>query len=174
VSGSAKRLTLMRHADTRWKDPGVSDLERPLTRRGSAAAETMARRLIDLQLVPELMLASPARRTQQTAEILAREFALPARRVVREEALYLASAADLLRVAQATGPRVHHLLIVAHNPGVSELMGLLVPDEADDGLAAGAVCSIGFEAPEWQGLCAASVREVRRDAPPSRLFGLFA
>ena len=30
-----KRLTLMRHADARWKDSGVSDLERPLNRRGA-------------------------------------------------------------------------------------------------------------------------------------------
>ena len=48
-----KRLTLMRHADARWQDAGLSDLERPLNRRGSAAAEAMARRLAELKLVPE-------------------------------------------------------------------------------------------------------------------------
>ena len=87
-----KRLTLMRHADARWKDPGVSDFERPLNRRGTTAAEAMARRLLELELVPDLLLASPARRTQQTAEIVARELSLPPRHVLREEALYLASA----------------------------------------------------------------------------------
>ena len=66
-----KRLTLMRHADARWQDAGLSDLERPLNRRGTAAAETMARRLLELALVPQLLLVSPARRTQQTGEILA-------------------------------------------------------------------------------------------------------
>jgi len=38
----------MRHADARWNDPAISDLERPLNRRGTAAAEVMARRLLDL------------------------------------------------------------------------------------------------------------------------------
>lgn len=66
-----KRLTLMRHADARWQDAGLSDLERPLNRRGTAAAEAMARRLLELALVPELLLVSPARRTQQTGEIVA-------------------------------------------------------------------------------------------------------
>ena len=45
-----KRLTLMRHADARWKDAGISDLERPLNRRGTTAAEAMARRLLELEL----------------------------------------------------------------------------------------------------------------------------
>ena len=122
-----KRLTLMRHADARWNDPAISDLERPLNRRGIGAAQAMARRLLELQLIPDLLLTSPARRTQQTADIVARELSLPARRVRHEEALYLASAADMLKLVQATGPRVAHLLVVAHNPGVSELVQLLLP-----------------------------------------------
>ena len=77
-----KRLTLMRHAEARWKDAGLSDLERPLNRRGTAAAEAMARRLLELQLLPDLLLVSPAVRTRQTADIVARELSLPARRVL--------------------------------------------------------------------------------------------
>src|SRR5256885_11301651 len=107
-----KRLTLMRHADARWNDPAITDLERPLNRRGTAAAEVMARRLLDLELIPDLLLASPARRTHQTADIVARELSLPAGRVRREEALYLASASDMLKLVYGTGPRVAHLLLV--------------------------------------------------------------
>jgi len=65
-----KRLTLMRHADARWNDPAISDLERPLNRRGIGAAQAMARRLLELQLIPDLLLTSPARRAQQTADIV--------------------------------------------------------------------------------------------------------
>ena len=96
-----KRLTLMRHAEARWKDADLSDLERPLNRRGNAAAESMARRLLELQLVPDLLLVSPARRTRQTAEILARELSIPARRVLHEDALYLASAATRLATSSS-------------------------------------------------------------------------
>jgi phosphohistidine phosphatase len=168
-----KRLTLMRHGDARWQDAGLSDLERPLNRRGTAAAEAMARRLFELELVPDLLLASPARRTRQTAEIVARELSIPARRLVQEEALYLASAADMLKLVHATGPRVAHLLVVAHNPGVSELVELLVPQHGGGGLATAAVCSIAFDAPEWTAIGTAAVTEVQREAPARRLFGLF-
>ena len=45
--------------------------------RHRAPPRAMARRLLELELVPDLVLVSPARRTQQTAEIVARELALP-------------------------------------------------------------------------------------------------
>ena len=168
-----KRLTLMRHADARWNDPAISDLERPLNRRGIGAAQAMARRLRELELIPDLLLTSPARRTQQTADIVARELSLPARRVRREEALYLASAADMLKLVHATGPRVAHLLVVAHNPGVSELVQLLLPQRGTVGMATAAVCSMSFEVPAWNAIAAGAVREVRCENPPKGLFGLF-
>ena len=71
-----KRLTLMRHADAQWKDPEVADFARPLNRRGHSEAVSMARRLIELALVPDLIITSSARRTAQTAEIIAHELSL--------------------------------------------------------------------------------------------------
>jgi phosphohistidine phosphatase len=164
----------MRHADARWKDAGLSDLERPLNRRGLAAAEAIARRLLELELVPELLLASPARRAQQTAEIVARELSVPARRVVREERLYLASATDILDVVRNTGPRVAHLLLIGHNPGVSELANLLVPEGERGSLGTAALCSIGYECADWSGVGDTAAREVTRESPPGGFFGLFS
>ena len=168
-----KRLTLMRHGDARWQDVTLSDMERPLNRRGVSAAESMARRLQELELVPDLVLTSPARRTKQTAEIVARELSLPARRVLSEDALYLASAADMLKTVQASGPRVAHLLVVAHNPGVSELVRQLVPEGGGGGLGTAALCSIAFEVAHWSAISAASVKDVQREEPSRGLFGLF-
>ncbi len=169
-----KRLTLMRHADARWNDSGVSDFERPLNRRGTADAQGMARRLVEGALVPELILASPARRTQQTAEILARQMAAAPPRVLTEEALYLAGAPDMLKMAQATGPRIAHLMVIAHNPGISELVRLLLPEEPSTELAAAGWCSISFDCGDWEDLSALKVRDYMREAPSSGLFGLFA
>jgi phosphohistidine phosphatase len=169
-----KRLTLMRHGDARWKDARLSDLERPLNRRGTVAAETIARRLLELELVPDLVLVSPARRAQQTAEVVARELSIPPRRVVVEEKLYLATAGDLLQVVHSAGPRIAHLMVIGHNPGVSELMQLLVPRGGGSGLATAAVCSIGFGCGSWDGIGPSTVTGVQREVPPKRLFGLFS
>ena len=170
-----KRLTLMRHADARWQDPGLSDLERPLNRRGTAAAEALARRLAELERVHKTLLASEKMVSiGKLAATVAHEINNPlfgiltyARLVMREEALYLASAADLLKVVHATGPRVKHLLVVAHNPGVSELVQQLVPEAEASGLATAALCSIAFETAHWTAVGVAAVKDVLREAPPA-------
>lgn len=168
-----RRLTLMRHAEARYKDPDVADFARPLNRRGIAGAEAMARRLRELGFIPDRVLTSPARRTEQTADVIAAELALPQRHVLLEEGLYLASAADLLKIVQGTGPRITHLMIVAHNPGVSELAQLLAPEPEPRGLANAGVCSIAFETNEWPAVGQVTVSGVCREAPAPRLFGFF-
>jgi phosphohistidine phosphatase len=170
---SMKRLTLMRHGEARWKDPRTEDFARALSRRGVAGAQAMAVRLRELGLLPDRLLTSPARRTEQTAEIVAQQLALPARHVLREEGLYLASAVELLKIVQGTGPRITHLMIVAHNPGVSELAQVLAPEEAATQLAAAGLCSIAFETGDWQAIGRAAVSGVSRETPTLRLFGLF-
>ncbi len=162
----------MRHADARWKNPGTDDFARPLNRRGLSGAEAMARRLLELELVPDRLLASTARRAEQTADIVARELSLSVRHVQREEGLYLASAADMLRLIQDTGPRIAHLMVIGHNPGASDLIHLLVPRGGISTLTTAAVCSIVFEADDWRTIGPHAVKEVHHQAPPSRLFGL--
>ncbi|HEY8507157.1 MAG TPA: histidine phosphatase family protein, partial [Steroidobacteraceae bacterium] len=85
-----KRLTLVRHGNADWKDSSVADFDRTLNRRGTGESEAIARRLLEQDLMPDLLVASAARRTTQTAEVLAREFGMSTRRVHRDEQLYLA------------------------------------------------------------------------------------
>jgi len=167
-----KRLTLMRHADARWQDLKTDDFARPLNRRGLAGAEAMARRLLELELVPDRLLASTARRAEQTADIVARELSLSVRHVQREEALYLANAADMLRIIRETGPRIAHLMVIAHNPGTSDLIHVLVPKGGISTLTTAAVCSIVFETDDWRVIGPETVKEVHHQAPPPRFFGL--
>ncbi len=164
-----KRLTLMRHGNAKWKNPEVSDFERPLNRRGTGECEAMARRLIELALVPALIVASPSTRTRQSADIVARELGLSARHVRSEESLYLARAEDILKVVHATGPRVPHLLIVGHNPGISKAAtDLGVRYEGAD-METGAICSLSFDVRSWSAVVREALHDQRSEAPPARL-----
>src|ERR1700761_9215785 len=118
----------MRHANAQWNDREISDFERPLNRRGHSEAEAMARRMSELGLSPSLLLVSTARRALQTAEAVALELGVPARYISREESLYLAPAEEILRLVRATGPRIPHVMVVGHNPGISYLANLLAPN----------------------------------------------
>ena len=169
-----KRLTLMRHANAQWKDPQISDFDRPLNRRGISEAEAMSRRLMELNLIPTVLLTSSARRAQQTADIVARELHVAARNVRREESLYLAPASDILRVIQTTGPRIPHLMIVGHNPGITEVANLLAPALSNEGLATAAVCILTFDSRTWADVEAGNLRDSQSESPPTRLFALWA
>ena len=169
-----KRLTLMRHGDAQWKDPEVADFARPLNRRGNNEAEAIARRLTELQLIPDLIITSPARRAAQTAETVARELALLPRSLQYEEGLYLAGAEDILKLVRTIGPRVPHLMIVGHNPGISEAANILAPSAEMSGLATAAFCSITFDINLWPEIGPKVLRDSMIETPPSRLFSLFA
>jgi phosphohistidine phosphatase len=160
----------MRHGNANWKDPEVADFERPLNRRGSAETQAMARRLGELEFIPALLIASPAQRSRQTAEILMRELELAARQVRYEEGLYLAQADDILRFIHATGPRVSHLLIVGHNPGISRLAHQLGAACGANDLDTAAICSMTFDTRAWSGVTADTVRDALCETPPTRLF----
>ena len=168
-----KRLTLIRHANADWKDASVADFDRPLNKRGFSEAEAMGKLLLEQSLVPELLLASPARRAQQTADTIARKLELPMRRVKSAEHLYLARPDDILTLVRSTGPRVQHLAIVGHNPGISELARLLGPvDTAVTELATAAACTLTFAVRSWTGITPPATRATQFE-PPSKLFGLF-
>jgi phosphohistidine phosphatase len=168
------RLTLIRHGNAEWKDASIADFERPLNRRGMGEAEGIGKVLAEAQLVPELLLASTAKRTQQTAEILGRALGLVGRRVKLVEQLYLARSEVILSIVQGTGPKVHHLAIVGHNPGISELARSLAPAEAElSELSTASACTLTFDLKSWSGLEAPASQVTRYD-PPAKLFNLFS
>jgi phosphohistidine phosphatase len=169
-----KRLTLMRHANAQWKDPQITDFDRPLNRRGIAEAEAMGRRLLELQLVPDSLLSSNARRAEQTAEMIAREQGVSARNIRADETLYLAPADEILRIVRSTGPRIPHLLIVGHNPGISEVVHLLAPNRGIGNLTTAAACSFTFDTSSWAGVAAGNLLDSLAETPPVGLFALWA
>lgn len=169
-----KRLSLMRHADAQWKDAQLTDFDRPLNRRGNSEAEAIARRLVELHLVPTAVLASSAHRAQQTAAIVIRQLGLSSRSVRHQESLYLAPAEEILRIVRDMGPRIPHLMIVGHNPGISEAARLLAPNSDVPGLSTGALCSLTFNVGSWAQVGPDNLLNVLNEVPPPRLFALWA
>lgn len=67
-------LILWRHAEAGEPRDGQDDLDRPLTHKGERQAERMAAWLNRMLPASTRVLASPARRTQQTVAALERKF----------------------------------------------------------------------------------------------------
>lgn len=118
-----RTLTVLRHAKSDWPD-GVPDFERPLAERGRADAPAAGQWLLEHWPEHELVLCSPATRVKQTWELVAAE--LGEQPYVRnDQRIYDATAGDLLEVVRHLSPAAQSVLLVGHNPGLSDLVGVL-------------------------------------------------
>lgn len=115
------RLLLMRHAKSDWADPGLADADRPLNRRGRRDAPRIAEWLFESGNVPDVILCSSAKRTRETVDRMNEVWPDPVP-VYPARDLYLAAAETILRVIRSDGCDVARLMIVAHNPGLAELI----------------------------------------------------
>ena len=106
-----KRLTLVRHAKSDWKDASLKDFERPLSRRGLKEAPGMAERLAEQGVHVDLLITSSAVRAFETARFFAKALDYPLRQIKTEDRLYLARAAEILEVIRSVGSRVQHLML---------------------------------------------------------------
>ena len=122
------QFIIVRHAHAEWPNHRGTDFERPLTDRGLAEARATARAIAAAGHRPTLLLASPAHRSRQTAEILAEQFQLPAAAVRYVESLYNASAFTLETELRKVAAEDDLVVLVAHNPGVSNLARVLTND----------------------------------------------
>ena len=146
------RLTLVRHAKTESAHSGQEDWDRVLEPRGQLDAPEMGRRLKSRGLKPERILTSPAIRATSTASIFARELGVPATKILPDERLYLAGVKSLLTVVQELGGTTKHLMIVGHNPGLTEFADALSSERSIDNMPTCAVYTLEFDIKNWSEL----------------------
>ena len=144
-----KRLYLVRHAKSSWSNPHLKDFDRPLNDRGLRDAPVMANHLQQLDLIPDFILSSAANRAQTTARIMAEVLLGDSEQIVTDTELYAASAETLLNEIRVVDNQVQHLMLVAHNPTITELLDLLVDGAAQD-MPTCAVAVIGLDISDWR------------------------
>lgn len=173
-----KKLTLLRHAKSSWDDPVSRDFDRPLNVKGRRAARIMGRWLRENGFVFDDVVASPAVRVVETLDEAWEGYGRTYHPQY-DKRIYLASAAALLDVVQEL-PDVHdHVMMSGHNPGMEDLILLLVPDRAGDALRdaveekypTAAVAELEFDVDHWEDVKAGSARLTRfvrpRDVDPA-------
>jgi len=132
ASDTTRRLILLRHAKSDW--PDLPDRDRPLAKRGRRDAPRIGRWLHEHGYQPDVVVVSAATRTRQTWDLVAPELGgSPA--VHFEPRAYAASALTLLYLAQELPARYRTAMLIAHNPGLSELAASLAAPASttDDG-----------------------------------------
>ena len=147
-----KSVMLLRHGKSDWDASFGSDAERPLAKRGIAAARTMGRFLTEADHQPDLVVTSPAVRAATTAQLAheAGEWRCP---VEVDSRLYGASAPGVLETMSELPADVDRVLLVGHQP----TWGNLVPLMIGGGwvrFPTAAVACVDFGATAWTGVLA--------------------
>ena len=117
---ASRRLLVVRHAKSAWP-AGVPDRLRPLGPRGLRDAPRMGQRIRELVGTVDVVVVSPTQRTQETWALINEELAHTGD-VVTDPRVYDAWGAHMLDLVRDLPPDAHTVMILGHEPGVSELV----------------------------------------------------
>ena len=163
-----KQLYIIRHAKSSWDDPYLRDFDRPLNGRGKRNVPDMGKRLANLEVMPDLMISSPANRALTTAKGIAKAIGYDKSNIREAPDLYHASVQTIREVISQTTDEVNTLMIFGHNPGFTSFIGA-ASDFSIWNLPTCAICGIQFDFDSWSGILRSRGRKFYYDFPKSVL-----
>jgi phosphohistidine phosphatase len=114
----------MRHAKSSWKDYNLKDIERHLNKRGKKDALFMGQILADKELVPQMILCSPALRARLTAELVIEKSGYRGE-ITIIDTFYMAEPAVYAGALCSLPDDVERIMLIGHNPGMEGLLQIL-------------------------------------------------
>lgn len=146
-----KDLILLRHAKSSWDTPGLNDFDRPLNKKGLKNVPLIGSILKNKYgIKPDLIISSPALRAKQTTEIISQELEYPLEKIKYTQRLYSASFTEILSVLHSINEEYNCVILVGHNPALTEASNFLSEKYVDNIPTCGIVKS-SFKG-EWKEL----------------------
>ncbi|MFO7868144.1 MAG: histidine phosphatase family protein [Bacteroidales bacterium] len=161
-----KKLILMRHAKSDWKE-GVADHDRDLNQRGKRDIPLMTSVLIQKYPRPGIIVCSDAVRTVHTIEGIVK-LGYTGSQIVYSPALYLASIEDMQNEIVGVSDEYDTILICAHNPGISDYLNHLCPANEFQHLPVLGIALVVLNNEQWSEIFSAKGRLVRFDYPKKK------
>ena len=164
TSNNLKHLTLLRHAKSSWDNPDLNDFERPLNKRGQRDAPLMGSYLAGQGVSFDLFLVSPATRARMTAEAIAEQLTIDSECLTFNKKIYQATVGELVALLRTIAEDRQNVLLVGHNPGITDLANYLVDGRLENIPTCG-VFSVDLQVPSWQQLGRGAARLLFYDYP---------
>ncbi|MEJ5352628.1 MAG: histidine phosphatase family protein [Melioribacteraceae bacterium] len=156
-----KQLFLLRHAKSSWEDSSLSDIERPLNKRGKRDAPFMANLFKQKEISVDAIYSSHALRALKTAEIFSKELHIKKENIVIEEKIYEAGIKELCDIVNNIPETYSSVMIVGHNPGLTSFANFL-GNKFIDNIPTCGIVGIEFRLKKW--------KEIERDTGEIFLF----
>ncbi len=143
-----KTIYLVRHAKSSWQIPGLKDHERPLLEVGVERTGKITNYLIANGAKIDLIIASHAVRSWETALLIAQALGYPVKEIKEERKIYLGTDESLLDIVSGLPDDLESVMLVGHNPVISGFAQLLKA-RLDSDMPTSAVVCIGCETTKW-------------------------
>jgi phosphohistidine phosphatase len=146
-----KTIYLARHAQAARPDPCQSDFSRPLMKSGIESSMNVGNLLLEKGVKPSLIIASNAVRAKETARILARSLGYPESKIMFEPKIYHCSKDDLYDIISSLPDDLTSVMLVGHNPSMTEF-AILLQAGLQNELPVSGVVGISADTPFWHSL----------------------
>ena len=150
-----KTLYIIRHGKSSWDFPNLPDHERPLINRGVNKTKKVIAELIKHGASVDLIVSSPAKRAHETAKLIAAGLNYPIDNIQVIPELYNADTDNLLDMISAVDDTIDSVMIIGHNPTLTQFSNMFLDEMIDCLPTSGTVC-IAFETKNWTEIISAS------------------
>lgn len=159
-------LLLVRHAMANEKEGDQKDIDRTLNNNGLRDATRIGQELKKKEVVPDIIISSPAVRARATAELIAEKCGYSIDKIHINDEVYNAPVRVLLQTINRCKEEWNIVLIVAHNPGVSYVAEYITGDEIGS-VPPGTMLHLDFEVAKWEEISAGSGSVTEKIYPES-------
>jgi len=144
-----KTLILVRHAKSSWKDTTLNDIQRPLNKRGNKDASKMGKHMAEHKILPEVIFSSPGLRALTTARLISVRIGIQPNDIIIDEKIYTFDSESLLNVIKSLKNKYERVMIVGHNPAITEVVNYLCGSKIDNVPTCG-VAVLRFPMNSWK------------------------
>ena len=159
-----KTLILVRHAKSSWSDSTLNDIQRPLNKRGNKDAPKMGDHMAKQRILPEVIYSSSGLRALTTARLISVKIGIKPSEIIVDDDIYTFSSEELLNAIKSISDSYNKVMIVGHNPAITDLTNFLSGSDIDNIPTCG-IAVLEFAKDSWNKVERKSAKLVSFDYP---------
>ena len=144
-----KRLIIVRHSKSSWKDLSLTDFRRPLNNRGKSDGPIMSRYLSSKINKIDFLHSSSSVRTFETSKFFISKIEF--KNIKYDDNLYHCSAQSIIGLIKNYPDQYKTVMIIAHNPGLTNLINMITHITLDN-LPTTGIANIDFDCDYWNNI----------------------
>ena len=141
-----KKLIIVRHSKSSWKDLSLDDFNRPLNKRGKEDGPIISNYLSKKTNFIDFLHSSSSVRTFETSKFFTERIKFG--KVKYDDSLYHSSSGSILNLIKNYSNEYSSVMLIAHNPGLTHLINQITNISLDN-LPTTGLAEIHFSCNKW-------------------------